>query len=71
MEKNSEEATSKGEKRSRENTIEEKRRMRMNRKKRKRFQASKSRQISTLKSEADRKQRWTLERYYYPPSPVC
>ena len=31
--------------------------MRMNRKKRKRFQVSKSGQISTLKSEADRKQR--------------
>ena len=44
---------SQGKKRSRENTMEEKRKMRNSRKKQKRFQSSKSRQIATLKSEAD------------------
>lgn len=52
-----EKATSRNKKRSRENTVKEKRRMRKNRKKRKRLQASKSRQISTLKAKADLKHR--------------
>ena len=54
IEMEKEKATSKGKKRSRENTMEEKRRMR---KKRKRVQSSTCHQISTLKAEADLKQR--------------
>ena len=54
IEMEKEKATSKGKKRSRENTMEEKRRMR---KKRKCVQSSTCRQISTLKAEADLKQR--------------
>ena len=57
IEMEKEKVTSKGKKRSRENTMEEKRRMRKNRKKRKRVQSSTCRQISTLKAEADLKQR--------------